>query len=129
MVSLLTYAAAMATLVALYSVQVSGATASPKPTKATKAPKPPKPSKTPKPPKPKGSPCDPEIITATQCLLLSKYKYCDDDYSVWVTSTMEADMSCDKNDMLIDNDSSASHTASGPAALAIGVVAAIWQLM
>ncbi|KAJ2045716.1 hypothetical protein H4S04_005482 [Coemansia sp. S16] len=106
MVSLSTYATAAA-LVAVCSVQVSGK-------------KPPKSSKT--------SKCNLETATATQCVKSSKYKYCDEDKSIWVTATMEPDMECDAKSMLVDT-SSASAIGKGPAVMVLGVAVAIWSFM
>ncbi|KAJ2488725.1 hypothetical protein IWW37_004573 [Coemansia sp. RSA 2050] len=103
MVSMLNCATAAA-LVALCSVQVSGK----KPSKPTK--------------------CNPETATASQCLKSSRYKYCDEDESIWKTATMESDMTCDENSM-IEKSGLASRFPNGPAALALGVAVVIWQFV
>ncbi|KAJ2508655.1 hypothetical protein GGF44_003255 [Coemansia sp. RSA 1694] len=111
MVSLFKYATGVAALAAICSVQVSGA----------KAPKPPKASK-----------CDPQTATVTKCVKSTKYKYCDEEKSIWATATLAPDMSCDENDILVqdgNNPNSASHLASGPVALALGMAIAMWQFM
>ncbi|KAJ2831955.1 hypothetical protein FBU31_002174 [Coemansia sp. 'formosensis'] len=106
MVSLFNYAT-VAALVAVCSVQVSGKEHA----KAAKTSK-----------------CNPETATATQCVKSTLYKYCDDNKSIWVTATMEAEMSCDKNNHVV-NPSSASVLTSGPAAMVVGVAVAIWQFL
>ncbi|KAJ2064691.1 hypothetical protein GGI17_000833 [Coemansia sp. S146] len=112
MVSLFKYAT-VAALVAVCSVEVSGK----KPTKPVKKPKPTNTSK-----------CNPAVATAMTCLESSEYKYCNDAYSVWMTDTMEPDMTCDANNEIVDT-SSASAIGKGPAAMAFGMAVAIWSFL
>ncbi|KAJ2793933.1 hypothetical protein H4S07_006902 [Coemansia furcata] len=112
----------VAALVAVCSVQVSGKGSSrpSKPKPKPGRPKPSRPSKT--------TECNPDVFPAATCTDVSLYKYCDDDWKVWVTGTMDSDMTCDANNEVVDF-SSASVVARGPAAMALGVGVAIWQFM
>ncbi|KAJ2255730.1 hypothetical protein GGI13_001480 [Coemansia sp. RSA 455] len=117
MVSLFKYAT-VAALVAVCSASVE--IAGKKPTKPPKPVKKPKPTNT--------VVCNPAVITAMTCVDSSNFKYCDDTYSVWMTDTMDSDMTCDANGQVVGT-SSASAIGKGPAAMAFGVAVAIWSFL